>query len=69
MPRVCELAGGGILLLGSVMPCVFEPGVLVVGAVVPVVAVQLCAKASDELAASIMVIRTIRMRASMCVQQ
>src|SRR3954447_8939071 len=64
-----DCTAGGILLFGSVIPRVFEPGAFDAGAVgiglvVPVVAVQLCARENDELAAIMKPARTIRMGAS-----
>src|SRR3954451_2862251 len=68
-----DCTAGGILLFGSVIPWVFEPGAfdagaVVIGLVVPVVAVQLCARAIDELTAMMRVARTIRICASCSVR-
>src|SRR3954470_10761403 len=64
-----DCTAGGILLFGPVIPCVFEPGAfdagaVVIGLVVPVVAVQLCASANDEPATTMRPARTIRMGTS-----
>src|ERR1043165_6104754 len=62
-------AAGGILLLGSSTGFAFEAGAVVVGWGVPLGSVMLCAGASDGLAAMTKARRTVRMRASICVQQ